>query len=96
MDRHVGSFAWDVNKEAANIRKHGVDFYTAAKVFGNPHRKIYTDEKHSEAEPRFFCLGKVDRRVLTVRFTYREGLIRIYGAAYWRKGRRYYEASDDA
>ena len=96
MDRRVGSFIWDVNKEAANVRKHGVDFERAAKAFADPHRKIYADERHSEQEPRLFCIGKVEGRVLTVRFTYREGLIRIYGAAYWRKGRRYYEASDDA
>ena len=24
------------------------------------------------------------------RFTYREGMIRIYGAGYWRKGAKYY------
>jgi uncharacterized protein len=28
---------------------------------------------------------------LTVRFTYREGVVRIIGAGYWRKGRRIYE-----
>ena len=46
MDKHVGSFAWDLRKEAANIRKHGVAFETAAKVFTDPGRKIYVDEKH--------------------------------------------------
>jgi hypothetical protein len=29
--------------------------------------------------------------VLTVRFTYREEVIRIFGAGYWRKGKRIYE-----
>jgi hypothetical protein len=28
---------------------------------------------------------------LTVRFTYRRGLIRIFGAGYWRKGKQIYE-----
>jgi len=96
MDRQAGSFVWDVKKETVNIQKHGVDFETAARAFQDPNRQLYIDEKHSEREPRFFCLGRVGRRVLTVRFTYREGLVRIYGAAYWRKGRRYYEAKDDA
>lgn len=41
--------------------------------------------------PRLFCVGMVDGRVMTVRFTYREGRIRIIGAGYWRKGRRAYE-----
>ena len=91
MDHHFGSFVWDVKKEAANIRKHRVDFETASKAFKDPRRRIYVDEKHGHIEERMFCLGKVEGMVLTVRFTYREGQIRIYGAGYWRKGRRYYE-----
>jgi hypothetical protein len=31
---------------------------------------------------------------VTVRFTYREGVIRIYGAGYWRKGRKIYEEAN--
>ena len=93
MDRDFGSFVWNVEKEAANIRKHGVDFEAATRAFTDPHRRIYTDAGHGETEKRLFCLGKVGGRVLTVRFTYREGRIRIYGAGYWRKGRHYYETS---
>jgi hypothetical protein len=37
------------------------------------------------------CFGRVAGDIITVRFTYREGIIRIYGAGYWRKGRRIYE-----
>lgn len=95
MDRQYGTFIWDVKKELKNVRKHGVDFEMAARVFTDSKRKIYTDERHSEREERLFCIGKVGRRILTVRFTYRAGFIRIYGAGYWRNGRRYYEATDD-
>lgn len=95
MDRYFGSFVWDVKKEAANIREHQVDFETAAKAFKDPHRKIYTDEKHTETEKRLFCLGKVGGEVMTVRFTYRKGRIRIYGAGHWRKGKRYYEQAGE-
>jgi hypothetical protein len=28
---------------------------------------------------------------LTVRFTYRQGVIRIFGAGYWRRGKQLYE-----
>ncbi len=43
-------------------------------------------------EARFYCIGRTGRGVLTVRFTYRSGdIIRIFGAGYWRKGRRLYE-----
>ena len=94
-DRIHGSFVWDREKELANIRKHGVDFETAVQAFKDIHRKINVDEKHAKSEDRFFCVGKVEGRVLTVRFTYREGKIRIIGAGYWRKGKRYYEKKND-
>lgn len=90
MDKHIGSFVWDYDKELANIDKHGVNFVKAANAFKDNGRKIYIDSRHSKKEERFFCIGKVDGRVLTVRFTYRSGKIRIIGAGYWRKGERYY------
>ena len=37
------------------------------------------------------CLGQVGDGVLTVRFTYRDNVIRIIGAGYWRKGKAIYE-----
>ncbi len=95
MDKIFGSFIWDREKELANIRKHGVNFITAAKAFKDAERRIYIDSKHIEKEERFFCIGKVDNMILTVRFTYRENKIRIFGAGYWRKGREYYEKEDD-
>jgi len=61
------------------------------KVFLDPRRKIFTDSQHSNDEQRYFCIGKVGDRIMTVRFTYRDEIIRIFGAGYWRKGRRYYE-----
>jgi uncharacterized DUF497 family protein len=91
MTGGTAGFAWDAGKERENVRKHGVDFATAARAFADPLRGIYTDARHSRHEERFFCLGKVGSRVLTVRFTYRAGLIRIIGAGYWRKGAKYYE-----
>lgn len=89
-------FVWNRHKELVNIEKHGVDFRTAARAFKDPKRKIFTDSKHSQKEPRYFCIGKVDRRVLTVRFVYRKGVIRIIGAGYWRKGAQYYGKEDKA
>jgi len=94
MDQRFGSFVWDVQKERANIQKHGVDFATAARAFKDPKRKLYVDEQHSATEDRTFCIGKVAGKIVTVRFTYRQRKIRIYGAGYWRKGRRYYEQAD--
>jgi uncharacterized protein len=95
MIQHRSDFAWDPRKERLNIRKHGIDFTTAAKVFLDPRRKIYVDSKHSAQEERMFCIGKVGGKILTVRFTYREGKIRIIGAGYWRRGKSYYEKEND-
>lgn len=90
----MSSFIWDEDKELVNIHKHGIDFAVAAKAFKDPKRKIYVDSKHSKEEERLFCLGKVEGRVLTVRFTYRDDKIRIIGAGYWRKGEIYYEKNE--
>ncbi len=91
MDKSIGKFIWDEAKERANIRKHGINFSIASRVFLDPKRKIYVDSEHSKQEERFFCIGKVANRVITVRFTYRQEMIRIIGAGYWRKGKGHYE-----
>jgi hypothetical protein len=75
-------FIWDNQKELTNLVKHGVDFRLAAKAFLDPDLRIFVDKEHSINEERFFCIGKVDGEILTVRFTYREGVIRIFGAGY--------------
>ena len=84
-------FVWDPHKEMVNIQRHNIDFTTASQVFRDPQRKVFIDAQHSQKEKRYFCLGRVLDKVLTVRFTYREDKIRIIGAGYWRKGERYYE-----
>ena len=37
---------------------------------------------------------KVDDGILTVRFTYGDEIIRIFGARYWRKGKKTYEKNN--
>ena len=95
MDVRRGSFVWDPVKELINVWKHGVDFQTAALAFEDPKRLVIFDSLHSLKEPRYFCIGKVGDRVLTVRFIQSHGCIRIFGAAGWRKWRRYYEKKND-
>ncbi|MFA7706218.1 MAG: BrnT family toxin [Candidatus Omnitrophota bacterium] len=94
MDEVYKGFVWDPNRELINIHKHGVDFNTALRAFKDPKRKIYIDSKHSLKEERLFCIGKVGKKIVTVRFTYRGDKIRIFGAGYWRKGKAYYEKKD--
>ena len=86
------SFEWDENKDKANQEKHHVSFEAAQKVFLDSKRVIAVDESHStEQEKRFYCIGKIGNGILTVRFTYREEKIRIFGAGFWRKGKKAYE-----
>lgn len=86
-----GRFDWDPRKDAENQGKHGVSFGRAQYAFADPRRVIARDATHSQTEERFYCFGEVDGGVLTVRFTYRDAVIRIIGAGYWRKGKAIYE-----
>ena len=88
----VPSFEWDPAKDAENQRKHGVAFIDAQQAFLDPRRVIAKDLSHSQAEQRFYCFGRLKGGIVTVRFTYRGGVIRIFGAGYWRRGRNLYEA----
>ncbi len=85
------NFEWDQSRNLDNIAKHGVAFQDAQQAFQDDQRVILEDGRHSENEQRYFCLGKVSGEIMTVRFTYRDGKIRIFGAAFWRKGKRRYE-----
>jgi len=85
------SFEWDPEKDLLNQAKHAVSFSEAQFAFADPYRVIAVDLAHGSAEKRYYCFGKVGDGVLTVRFTYRRGTIRIYGAGYWRKGKQIYE-----
>ena len=88
-------FEWDLAKDQANQAKHGIAFAEACAAFGDPMRVITDDTVHSSAdEPRYFCIGKIARGIVSVRFTYRDGVIRIYGAGFWRAGRKKYEAEN--
>jgi uncharacterized protein len=85
-------FDWDAGKDQENQAKHGVPFAKAQLAFADPTRE---DRSRSSGEERFYCFGEVEGEVeggvLTVRFTYRDDVIRIFGAGYRGKGKRIYE-----
>ena len=85
------SFEWDNEKDKENQTKHDVPFSLAQYAFLDPKRIIVEDINHSNEENRFYCIGRVSEGIMTVRFTYRGNIIRIYGAGFWRKGRKIYE-----
>jgi hypothetical protein len=50
-------FAWNREKAATNLAKHGVTFAEAASVFEDPLAATYADPFHSRGEERFLTLG---------------------------------------
>lgn len=68
-----------------------MSFFYAQRAFFDTKRVVAEDLEHSQKEQQYFCFGKVDEGVMTVRFTYRGSKIRIIGAGYWRAGKRIYE-----
>ena len=89
-------FEWDEGKDETNKRKHNISFYTAQYAFADPYRVIADDVDHStKTEQRYFCFGKVEGEVITVRFTQRKNSVRIIGAGFWRKGKKIYEKENN-
>ena len=88
------NFEWDDGKNTANLAKHHVSFFEAQLAFADPKRVIAKDMTHSKTEECFYCFGKVESGILTVRFTHRDKAIRIIGAGYWRKGKAIYETEN--
>ena len=89
-------FEWDEDKNKLNHIKHGVLFEKAQYVFNDPKHLIIEDLEHSKNEKRYYCIGKTKFGILTVRFTYRNNFIRIFGAGYWRRGKKRYEKENTA
>jgi len=84
-------FEWDPINNFVNQQKHHVSFEEAQDAFADVKRIIMEDFEHNSIESRYYCFGNVDSEIMTVRFTYRNKKIRIYGAGYWRKGKKIYE-----
>jgi uncharacterized protein len=89
------TFEWHNAKDRLNQEKHGVSFYEAQYAFADSKRVILEDVHHSGKEKRYYCIGNVEGKILTVRFTYRNKVIRIFGAGCWRKGKQIYEKQNN-
>ena len=66
-------FEWDPVKAASNLKKHGLDFETAARVFDDPLALSMPDEENADQETRWITLGEVgDQKLVVVVHTWRE------------------------
>jgi uncharacterized DUF497 family protein len=64
-------FAWDIDKNRENKRKHGIDFEEASTAFADENARLKHDPDHSLDENRFILLGfSAKLSVLVVSHTY--------------------------
>ena len=73
-------FEWDEPKNRANIRKHGVSFETASRIFDRP---VLTRQDHRKdyGEARYVSIGELENGALVVVApTNRSGRTRLISA----------------
>jgi uncharacterized protein len=74
-------FDWDKGNADKSQTKHGVSPLESEQIFFNKPLVVAPDEGHSQAEKRFYALGRTDvGRPLFVVFTIRKSLIRVISA----------------
>ena len=76
-------FEWDSNKAHSTLRKHGVSFEDATRVFLDPHRIETFDDRETYGEDRWKTVGLVGPALLAVVYTVRDkdgNLIRLISA----------------
>ena len=64
-------FEWNHDKAASNLRKHGVSFEEAARVFLDPNRIETFDGRQAYGEDRWKTVGLVEPALLAVVYTVR-------------------------
>jgi len=69
-------FVWDPAKRQLNLRKHGIDFMDAGKIFRGL-TLTAEDSRESYGEQRFLTLGLLDDQVVSITHTERGESIRI-------------------
>jgi hypothetical protein len=75
----VLEFEWDENKRESNLKKHGIDFVLACKIFYN-YTVEFEDNRYDYEEERFIAIGIITNQTLTVVYTIRNGIIRLISA----------------
>ena len=71
-------FEWDENKQQSNIKKHGIDFVDAVKIWLGPTRVIQSSS--TSGETRWLAIGLYSNVEIAVVFTMRRDVRRIISA----------------
>ncbi|GHV04993.1 hypothetical protein FACS189485_11320 [Spirochaetia bacterium] len=77
---YKGRFVWNPFKNEMNRKKHNISFEQASKVFDDPFNIEEYDEEDSSYEDRYYMTGFINDDYITVFFTMRDNLIRIFSA----------------
>jgi len=77
---YKGRFIWNRLKSETNHRKHGITFEAAVDVFDDLFFIEEYDEEKSVNEDRYNITGFIKGRYITVSFTLRDNLTRIFSA----------------
>jgi len=89
-------FEWDEDKNAENIRKHGIDFKTAVQAFDDDLAIPFADPEHSSiGEARYALLGMCESGLVFISFTIRGEKYRIITARKASKRMRKIYAEND-
>ncbi len=72
-------FAWDINKNLSNIRKHGIDFQDVTEIFRRPFI-VMEDKRFDYGENRWIAIGNMHEIVVVVVYTIRTDVLRIISA----------------
>lgn len=88
----ITGFDWDQGNREKNWIRHQVTDGECEEVFFNQPLLVLPDERHSQAEMRYYALGQTNAgRLLFVVFTVRQSLLRVISARDMsRKERRIY------
>jgi uncharacterized DUF497 family protein len=80
------AFVWDGKKAASNLRKHGIEFEFATRVFKDPAQFEWPEDRTEYGEERWNVVGLVEGEEILVTYTVREADVRIISA---RRANRY-------
>jgi uncharacterized protein len=71
-------FEWDTTKRQTNIRKHGIDFEDARKIFFGP--TVTIEDPGSYGESRYLTVGMMENHIIVIIHTERQNIIRLISA----------------
>lgn len=68
-------FVFDEAKSRANLKKHGIDFLEAQRLWND--QDLLEIPARTEDEPRYLVIGRIEDKHWSGVITYRDGKVRI-------------------